>query len=56
MKKRRKKRYTVKDLQEAVFYIRKRIEQIDYELKKLISILRSLNELVERIKEEEKKQ
>ena len=51
MRKRRKKRYTVKDLQEAVFYIKKRIEDINYELKMLISILKSLEELIEKIKE-----
>jgi len=51
MKKRRKKHYTVKDLQEAVFYIKKRIEDINYELKMLISILKSLEELIEKIKE-----
>jgi len=50
MRRKQKTKHTVEDLTNIVYYLKKRIEEIEYELKMLISALKVLEEIVEKTK------
>jgi len=50
LRRKRKPKHTVEDLTNLIYYLKRKIEEIEYELKMLISALKVLEEIVEKTK------